>query len=163
MRLERTAVNVSDLVTQASDVVWWMISAKGHSVEMRLDEPLLVTGDAVRLKQAFVGLISNAAKFTPDDGHIAVTAAREGNEVVIRIRDDGSGIAPDFIPMVFEQFTGDLAGASGARPAMGTGLSQVRVIVASHGGSVTARSRGIGRGAEFVVRLPAAGLPDSPA
>jgi len=112
-------------------------------------------GDANRLQQVVGNLLSNSVKFTPDGGHITVTAGRVGDEIELSVRDTGSGIDPAFLPHVFERFR--QAGAPGrSGGGLGLGLAIVRHLVELHGGSVTAHSEGIGRGAVFTVRFPSA-------
>ncbi|HEY8549637.1 MAG TPA: PAS domain-containing protein [Vicinamibacterales bacterium] len=133
------------------------IEAFGHRLEVALPPtPLYVDGDPVRLTQVVSNLLANAAKYTPPGGHIALDAAREGNDVLIRVRDTGVGIPQDELPYVFELFY--QAGPELQRPegGLGVGLSLVRRLVEMHGGSVEAHSGGPGKGSEFVVRLPAA-------
>jgi signal transduction histidine kinase len=99
-------------------------------------------------------LLANAAKFTDPGGHIRLSAEAEGGQVVLRVRDNGRGIAPDLLPRVFDLFQqgGDPCGND--RVGLGLGLALVKTLVERHGGSVAACSDGPGTGAEFVVRLP---------
>ncbi|HXF59601.1 MAG TPA: ATP-binding protein, partial [Candidatus Saccharimonadales bacterium] len=109
----------------------------------------------VRLAQVFSNLLSNAAKFTPRGGEIALDAAAENGSVVIRVRDNGIGIPPDMVERVFEMFTQADRSASRQNGGLGIGLSLVRGLVEAHGGSVRATSGGPGTGSEIEVRLPA--------
>jgi signal transduction histidine kinase len=112
-------------------------------------------GDANRLQQVVSNLLSNSVKFTPDGGHITVTAGRVGDEIELSVHDSGSGIEPAFLPHVFERLR--QAGAKGmSGGGLGLGLAIVRHLVELHGGSVTAHSEGIGLGAVFTVRFPSA-------
>lgn len=112
-------------------------------------------GDANRLQQVVGNLLSNSVKFTPDGGHITVTAGRVGDEIELSVRDSGTGIEAAFLPHVFERFR--QAGAKArSEGGLGLGLAIVRHLVELHGGSVTAHSEGIGLGAVFTVRFPSA-------
>lgn len=112
-------------------------------------------GDAHRLQQIVGNLLSNSVKFTPDGGHITVTAGRVGSEIELSVRDSGSGIEAAFLPHVFERFRQDGIKAR-SEGGLGLGLAIVRHLVELHGGSVTAHSEGIGLGAVFTVRFPSA-------
>lgn len=119
-----------------------------------------VAGDAARLQQIVSNLVTNAIKFTPAGGEVGVHVAFEGTEVVLSVSDTGEGIAPDFLPHVFERFSQADGGSTRRHGGLGLGLSIVRHLVELHGGSVAAHSDGVGRGARFVVRLPIVPLPD---
>ena len=116
---------------------------------------LPVEADEVRLTQVVSNLLTNAARYTPPGGRIEVTAAREGDEVVLRVRDNGIGIDPILLPSMFEMFVQGGRGPDRSQGGLGLGLSLVRTLTALHGGTVSAHSDGPGRGSEFTVRLPA--------
>src|SRR5262249_13731721 len=99
-------------------------------------------------------LLGNAAKFTDPGGHIRLAAAAEAGQVVLRVRDNGRGIAPELLPGLFGLFSRGQAPATGGAGGLGIGLALVKSLVELHGGSVAAFSDGPGTGAEFVVRLP---------
>ena len=115
--------------------------------------PICIDADPVRLQQAFVNLIDNAAKYMPKEGSIWIKATVEGNEAVVRVQDTGIGIAPDMMPHIFELFT-QAEPANRLQKGLGIGLSVVKETVELHGGSVQAASDGVGKGCEFTVRLP---------
>ena len=117
---------------------------------------MMVDGDATRLEQVFVNLLTNAAKYTAKGGRISLTAAAEGGDFIVRVRDTGEGIAADMLPRLFEMFTQVETSTHRSRGGLGIGLSLVKDLVELHGGNVTATSEGLGMGSEFVVRLPAA-------
>jgi CheY-like chemotaxis protein/anti-sigma regulatory factor (Ser/Thr protein kinase) len=117
------------------------------------NEALPVLGDMVRLTQAVVNLLNNAAKYTPPGGRIWLSATSRGAEVEIRVRDNGRGIGRDMLEKVFDLFV-QLEPANISMGGLGVGLALVRRVVELHGGSVQARSEGKGRGSEFIVRLP---------
>ncbi len=123
-------------------------------VVRRPDFPLQVCGDSHRLQQIQVNLLLNAAKYTPEGGHVWYTVGREEDQAVIRVRDDGMGIAPDMLDQVFDLFVQAENSAGRAGGGIGVGLTMVRSIVQLHGGRVKACSDGPGKGSEFVVWLP---------
>lgn len=129
----------------------------GHAVTLTLPPgPLTVDGDSTRLAQVVGNLLTNAAKFSDPGSAIAMTLEQHGNEAVLSVRDHGIGIAPADLPRIFEMF-GQIGDASHlAQGGLGIGLHLVKRLVELHGGSVQARSEGLGHGSEFVVRLPLA-------
>jgi signal transduction histidine kinase len=109
----------------------------------------------VRLEQVLINLLANAAKFTDRGGDIGLTARAEAGQVILRVRDNGRGIAPDLLPRVFDPFwQGPGHGEKDTR-GLGLGLALVKSLVELHGGSIAAHSEGSGTGAEFIVRLSA--------
>jgi two-component system CheB/CheR fusion protein len=118
-----------------------------------------VDGDATRLEQVVANLVSNAAKYSDPGGRIVVTATVEAGEAVLRVRDDGIGIAPETLPHVFDLFAQGDRALDRAQGGLGIGLTIVKRLVELHGGRVEAHSRGLAQGAEFVVRLPAVLAP----
>ncbi len=111
-------------------------------------------GDSTRLIQMFSNVVHNAAKYTHPNGRIRVVLERDGNEAVVRIRDNGQGIRPELLPRVFETFVQDDQSLARSAGGLGIGLALVRRLVELHGGSVSAHSEGAGRGSEFELRLP---------
>ncbi|HEX4613148.1 MAG TPA: ATP-binding protein [Urbifossiella sp.] len=155
LRLER--VDVAAAVTQAVETARPGVDAKGHHLSVTLPPaPLWVEADPTRLAQVIGNLLNNAAKYTEGGGRIWVTAAREGAEAVVRVRDTGVGIPPDMLGTVFDLFTQADRSIDRAQGGLGIGLALVKRLVAMHGGRVAAASGGPGQGSEFVVRLPAA-------
>jgi two-component system CheB/CheR fusion protein len=131
------------------------VEKKRISLDLALSsEPLLVQGDPVRVKQIAWNLISNAIKFTPPGGRIAVRVTRDGNEARIDVEDNGQGISPEFMPYVFELFRQSEPGITRRFGGMGIGLALVRQLVDLQGGRVEAYSEGEGKGARFTVWLP---------
>jgi CheY-like chemotaxis protein/anti-sigma regulatory factor (Ser/Thr protein kinase) len=125
--------------------------------------PVWVEADATRLAQVVGNLLNNAAKYTPQGGHVRLAVGQEQGEAVLRVRDDGLGIPADLLPRVFELFTQGDPSLARSEGGLGIGLTLVKSLVEMHGGSVEARSDGPGRGSEFVVRLPALAEPPAPA
>lgn len=115
-----------------------------------------VNGDAERLQQVIWNLLSNSIKFTPDGGRVDVFIASANDHVEIRVVDSGSGISAELLPHVFELFRQGDEASTRRHTGLGLGLGIVRQLVTLHGGTVQAASRGVGHGATFTVRLPAA-------
>lgn len=112
-------------------------------------------GDAGRLQQVFGNLLSNAIKFTPEGGQVTVELETDSTSAIVRVRDNGIGISPDVLPNIFRQFSQGDVGSERQSGSLGLGLSIVSILVAKHGGTVKAESKGLGQGALFTVRLPA--------
>jgi signal transduction histidine kinase len=113
---------------------------------------IILQGDPDRLHQVFLNLLSNAAKYTPERGGIWVNVTTEGDEAVVRVTDTGVGIPHEMLPRIFDLFTQVETPLS--HGGLGIGLALVKDFVALHGGSVQVRSEGVGKGSEFMVRLP---------
>jgi len=163
LRLEVREVNVADVVRTAIETVRPAMAAKGLRFEAAYDPDLpLITADPDRLQQIVWNLVSNAIKFTPEGGSIAVSVARAAAGVELTVRDSGAGIAPDFLPHAFERFRQADTGTRRRYGGLGLGLAIVRHLAEMHGGTVVAESEGEGRGATFRVRLPVSGRPAGP-
>jgi PAS domain S-box-containing protein len=155
--LKKTRFELADLVRQACESVQPLMSAKGHRFEVRVPETnVMLEGDIVRLVQVLQNLLNNAAKYTPDAGHIELVCRRLGREVEIQVRDDGMGIPADLLPGVFDLFRQGERTLDRSQGGLGIGLTLVRRLVELHGGRVEAHSAGPGLGSTFTVRLPAA-------
>jgi PAS domain S-box-containing protein len=155
-------VRCAAIVERALETTRPLIAERGHLLTITLPRhDVQVEGDATRLEQVLVNLITNAAKYTPPGGRIEVMAERDDAELVLRVRDDGAGIAPEVLPRVFDLFMQGDRALDRAPGGLGIGLTVVRKLVELHGGRVEAHSAGLGRGAEFVVRVPA--LPEETA
>ncbi|HEY3634121.1 MAG TPA: PAS domain S-box protein, partial [Caldimonas sp.] len=129
----------------------------GHVVELRLPEfAVKLQADRARLSQVFSNLIGNACKFTPDGGHVRVAARIDGDRAVVSVRDDGIGIAVGDLGRVFDMFAQVDESFERTNGGLGIGLTLVRRLVEMHGGTVVAKSAGLGQGSEFVVTLPLA-------
>ena len=152
--LQRAPLALDDLVQRS--VATAAAQAGRREITLRAPaEPVCVEGDVVRLEQVVANLIANAVKYTPDGGRIEVSVAREGGDAVVRVADDGVGIAPDMLSRVFEMFVQAQSTIDRSQGGMGIGLTLVKNLVELHGGRVEARSDGPGRGSEFTFRLPA--------
>jgi signal transduction histidine kinase len=156
LSLRKELVHLAAVVAGAREVTAHLLAARGHRLTVALPaEPLFLVADPLRLEQVLTNLLANAAKFSDPGGHIRLTARAEAGQVVLQVRDNGRGIAPDLLPRVFDLFwQGPGRQDEGAR-GLGLGLALVKSLVESHGGSVAACSDGPGTGAEFIVRLPA--------
>jgi PAS domain S-box-containing protein len=153
--VEREPLDLADVLARAIETSRPMIDARRHRLNIDLpSEPMPLLGDAVRLTQAFVNLLNNAAKYTPDGGEIHLHAAVRDSEIEIRIRDNGKGIEPDKLERVFDLFMQVEPNADTALGGLGVGLALVRRVIELHAGHVQARSEGLGRGTELVTRLP---------
>jgi signal transduction histidine kinase len=157
IELRRSRVELSVIVRQAVEGVEPYARRKGQRVDVSIPaESIPLDADSVRLTQVIGNLLNNAAKFTPSGGHIELAVERKGDEVSIRVRDDGIGIAPEQLERIFEMFTQLDSSLERSEVGLGIGLTLVRNLVELHGGSIEARSAGTGRGSEFVIRLPVA-------
>jgi signal transduction histidine kinase len=155
LQLEMRPFDLRDVVDCALETVAPAARSKGVGLAATVaaDARDLV-GDVDRLKQVLWNLLSNAVKFTPRNGQIRLTAQREDDSVLLRVEDQGMGIARDFLPFVFERFRQAESAKTRAHGGLGLGLAIVKHIVELHGGSVSAASDGPNRGSVFSVRLP---------
>jgi CheY-like chemotaxis protein len=156
IQLKRELVDICTIVQSAAATVQPLIAERQHVLAVDCpDEVITVDADPVRIEQVLVNLLSNAAKYTPHGGRIAVSVSRDGADVVVRVRDNGVGISPDMLPRVFELFTQLDRTLDRSQGGLGIGLTLVRRLVELHGGTVSARSDGLGQGSEFTVRFSA--------
>ena len=159
IKLARCTVDIAEVAARAVELASPIFEAKSQQLTLQVPRGQLhVDGDAGRLAQVIANLLTNAGKYTQSRGHIALTASREGKSVVIRVKDDGIGIAPGFLPRVFDLFVQSPRATDRAEGGLGLGLALVRNLVALHGGQVMAASQGLSHGSEFIVRLPAVEL-----
>ena len=153
--LHRTRVSLGDVVSRAVETAAPLFEQRRHV--LKVDVPKVgidVDGDLLRLEQVVANLLTNAAKYTEPGGRVAVSVTREGNTAVVRVEDNGVGIAPEQLPHVFDAFFQGPRSRDRAQGGLGLGLALVKSFVALHGGTVSARSRD-GGGSIFEVRLPA--------
>ncbi len=154
--LKRSDVNFADSVRASVGA----LTGNGLEGRVRLEsEPVWVSGDTVRLEQIVGNLVSNALKFTRPESVVDVSVAREGNEAVLRVTDQGIGIPQEMLPKIFDLFVQAHQTIDRGRGGLGIGLTLVKRLAEMHGGSVQAESEGEGRGATFIVRLPAISTP----
>ena len=155
IQLRRERVELATLLSQAIEVSRPLLLDKGHALEVAsASEPLPIEADSTRIVQVFANLLNNAAKFTDAGGHITLTSRAVGNQAEVCVRDDGTGMSPDFLARAFDLFVQATRSFDRAQGGLGIGLTMVRTLVRMHGGQVEALSEGPGRGSEFIVRLP---------
>ena len=153
LHMER--IDLAAVVAAAVEHTRPLFEARRHRLAVELPpETVWLEGDKTRLAQVLGNLLTNAAKYSEEGGEVRLTAARDGGEAVVLIRDGGVGIPPDFLPHVFDLFTQGQPTLARSQGGLGVGLTVVRRLVELHGGRVEAHSEGPGRGSEFVVRLP---------
>ncbi len=156
IRLSIDRVAMNRVVAQAIEATQTLLDQFNHTLDLHLPQHhIYITGDEARLTQIFVNLLNNAAKYTEPRGRISVAAEFDKGFATIRIRDNGIGISPELLPRVFDLFTQANRSLDRSLGGLGIGLTLVRQLVEMQGGSVEAFSEGLGRGSEFVVRLPA--------
>jgi signal transduction histidine kinase len=162
LRLDHHRAELNAIVKQAIEASTSMIEKRRHTLRVSLTaSPVYVNVDAARIVQVVGNLLNNAAKYMQEGGRIDLTAAESERMAVIRVRDEGVGISPDMLERIFHRFVQIDSSGHRAQGGLGIGLALVRAIVELHGGTVEARSEGIGKGSEFTVRLPIT-HPDSP-
>ncbi len=155
IELQGEPLQLSTVIARAVEIAQPHIERQEHQLMISVaDESLLVHGDPVRLAQVLGNLLTNASKYTEPRGHIWLSARREGADAVLAVRDDGIGLAPDVLPRVFDLFVQGDHSAARSQGGLGIGLTLVKNLVELHGGVVHASSAGLGRGSEFVIRLP---------
>jgi signal transduction histidine kinase len=156
IRLDLQDCDLSAIVEEAVSAVAPAAGAKAVDLRADVRPGLLVRGDRDRLRQVLWNLLSNALKFTPRGGSVRLSGTIEDRTVRVTVQDTGIGIAPESLPHIFARFWQEDPGRSGGQPGLGLGLALVRDFVELHGGQVEAHSDGLGQGARFSVRLPAA-------
>lgn len=153
MRTER--VDLRSVVERAVECSRHLILSGSHRLVLQVpDCTIYVDADPIRLAQALLNLIENSTKFCPQRGHIVICVERSADHAILRVQDDGIGIAAEALPHVFELFSQSAPRTGGSNRGFGIGLNLVKQIVELHGGTVSARSDGPGTGSEFTVRLP---------
>jgi len=157
LRIERKSLDLTTVINAAVDTVRPAIEARALHLDISLDPAAAaVLGDASRLQQVVWNLVSNATKFTPVGGALAIRLVRLGNQAVLTVTDTGQGIDPAFLPYVFDRFRQADSTSTRAFGGLGLGLAIVRHLVELHGGGVQASSAGEDQGATFTVFLPLA-------
>ena len=155
--LQKETIALAEIIDLAVEASRPLIEDYHHQLTITLPpEPVLVQVDPARLAQVLSNLLNNAAKYTDEGGQISLTTERLGEDVMIRVRDNGIGISADLLPRIFDLFTQADRTLSRSRGGLGIGLTLVRSLIELHDGRVTAHSKGLGQGSEFVVRLPMA-------
>jgi len=155
LRLQSAAMDVKSAVMRAVESSKPLIDRRKQQLHLDLpEEPVMVHGDLTRITQVTLNLLNNSAKYTQEGGEIRVALAQEGNDAVLRVRDNGAGIPPQLMDVIFDLFAQGERTIDRSEGGLGIGLTLAKRIVVLHGGSIEARSAGAGEGSEFVVRLP---------
>lgn len=166
MELSREPKSLDGLVAASVDQVRQQAEARRIKLIQSLpDESIVCNVDTVRIQQVLANLLNNAVKFTPDEGEISVSLSLvdrpdQSYDAQIEVADTGIGIAPEFLPHVFDRFAQAHGGINQHYGGLGLGLAITRAMVEMHGGQVEARSDGLGRGSRFIVRLPGVRIED---
>jgi signal transduction histidine kinase/DNA-binding response OmpR family regulator len=154
LRLDIQPVDMADIVQAVVDSVRPAAEAKDIVVDVTSEQVERVPADADRIQQVLWNLVSNALKFTPKGGRVAVGVQASADEVIVRVTDTGEGIEPSFLPHVFEPFRQGDASSTRRHSGLGLGLAIVKQLVYAHGGTIRALSDGAGKGATFEVAIP---------
>jgi len=155
LKMELQAVDLASVIQAAVDTIGPAAEKKHLKLQLQLDESLPpVSGDPVRLQQVVTNLLTNAIKFTPEQGRVSVSVDSAEGRGRIRVADTGGGIEPDFLPHIFNRFSQEDRGQTRTYGGLGLGLAIVRYLVGAHGGTVHAESAGRGKGSTFTISLP---------
>jgi CheY-like chemotaxis protein/nitrogen-specific signal transduction histidine kinase len=158
LRLER--VQLGAVVARAVESVGPRVTERHHTLATVLaPEPIWLEADPTRLEQILTNLLTNAAKYTEPGGHLWLNTQKVDGEAEIRVQDDGIGIDPGLLPRIFDLFTQADGSLDRTQGGLGIGLTLTRTLVDLHGGTIVATSEGLGKGSEFIVRLPLASDP----
>jgi signal transduction histidine kinase len=154
MQLRPEPVDLVIALERAIDSARPIVSRKQQRLDVNLPEkPMWVEGDSIRLVQVFDNLLTNASKYSDERGWIGIGLERQGEQAVVRVRDNGLGISGDMRARIFDLFVQDERSIDRSQGGLGIGLALVRHLVELHGGTIEALSEGVGKGSEFVVRL----------
>ena len=155
IELRKERVELAPIVNQAVEAVRALYKGMNHELTITFPpRPIHLDGDAARLTQVIGNLLNNACKFTDSGGHVWLTIEQDREQAVIRVRDNGIGVDAEQLPRLFDMFAQVDTSLERSRDGLGLGLTLVKSLVGLHGGTVEAHSEGLGRGSEFVVRLP---------
>jgi PAS domain S-box-containing protein len=156
LRLHKDTILLSEVIEQAVEVSMPQIEHAKHNLTVSLpSQPILLDADPIRLGQVFLELLDNACKYTETPGSIEIGARRDGDEVLVHVRDTGPGIPSEVLPSLFEIFARSVTWPNDTRAGLGVGLPLARRLLEMHDGTIEVRSGGPGLGSEFTVRLPA--------
>src|ERR1700675_4076477 len=156
VQLRHDRVVVSGIVERAVETARPLMNQRRHELTVSVPtQPIWLNADPARLEQVVVNLLTNAAKYTDQGGHIWLPLQQEGEEALLRVRHTGVGIAPEVLPLIFDLFTQAERSLDRSQGGLGIGLALVQRLVELHGGTVEASSA-LGQGSEFVVHLPVA-------
>jgi CheY-like chemotaxis protein len=155
LELRKERIDLAAVVQRAVEMNRPAIKQSSHELTMTLPAaPIYVHGDEVRLAQVFSNLLNNAAKYTDQGGAITLAVAKNTSDVLVTVKDNGIGIAPDQLARVFEMFAQIDRSMERTQGGLGIGLNLAKRLVEMHGGTIAAKSAGLGKGSEFAVRLP---------
>ena len=158
--LRKEDVQLAEIINGAVESCGPLMNERGHIFTLNMpSEPVYLSGDKIRLTQAIMNLLNNAAKYTPRSGRIDLSVECDGDEICIRVTDTGIGIAAEDLNRVFDLFFQADRSFARSEGGLGLGLTLVNRLVAIHGGSVAVQSAGLNQGSEFIVRLPVIGSP----
>lgn len=157
IELRPEQVDLATVLARAVETAQHLMDAKGHQLEILLPaSPITMEADPVRLSQVVSNLLTNAAKYTETKGQIKLTAKQAGRQAIVTVHDNGIGILPEMLPKIFGLFVQADHSSTKSEGGLGIGLTLVKSLVEMHNGSVQAKSEGLGKGSEFIVRLPVA-------
>ena len=160
IELRRQSLNLATVVSNAIETHESFIKSCGHELSVAMPAtPVLVDGDSVRLTQVIGNIIHNAAKYTECNGSICVVLERRRNDAVVRVKDSGQGIRADMVTRIFEMFEQVDRASGRSHGGVGIGLTLAKRLIELHGGSIEAKSEGLGKGSEFVITVPALSGP----
>ena len=155
IELQTERIELERIIEQAVETSRPIIDQAGHQLTLDVStSPIYVNADLIRMAQVLSNILNNAAKYTEPGGQIRLSAFRQGDDAVVKIIDNGIGIPPDMLPSIFDTFTQVNRRLDRSQSGLGIGLSIVKTLVEMHNGSVEATSEGIGKGSQFIVRLP---------
>ena len=158
--LRKEPVEIANVLAKAVEMASPLFEQHHHRLTIDVQpQGLRCVGDPVRLAQVVSNLLTNAARYTPPGGDVQLAAQRDGDEIVIRVKDNGNGIPPEMLPRLFDLFFQGHRNTEQVSGGLGLGLALVKNLVEQHGGSVSVHSDGPQRGSEFVVRLPVVDVP----
>jgi signal transduction histidine kinase len=153
--LRRQTMDLAQVITESVDTVRPLAEVSSHELTLNVADALvLVDADPARISQVLVNLLTNAIKYTEPGGQIEISLSRSEPWALIQVKDNGIGISPDELLIIFELFARAEGALRSGREGLGIGLALAHQIVERHGGSIEAHSEGHGRGSEFIVRLP---------
>jgi signal transduction histidine kinase/ActR/RegA family two-component response regulator len=155
IELQYGAVDIAGLARRTAEDYGELMQDRHIALKVEVPpHPVVIRGDETRLNEVLGNLLHNAAKFTHAGGWVTLTVTEDQGKAVVRVRNTGSGIAPDVLPTIFEPFTQGKQALARSEGGLGLGLALVKALVEMHGGSVTASSDGLGKGATFTIALP---------
>ena len=161
MTLKKERIELRDVVNSALEAAGPLIETRQHRLTLLLPpQPVILSADFTRLAQVFLNLLNNAAKFMEVGGNITLAAELQGAELVVTVTDEGIGISAKMLPVIFDMFAQVARSLERSQAGLGVGLTLVKHLVELHGGSIVAHSKGLGRGSQFIVRLPVVAQPE---